>query len=94
VTLLGDACHPMTPYHGTRRRHGDRRRRRAVALAPPEAVERDGCGKTAFRRFEASRKDRTERVQQNLARLTYGSRRKPTPTWVYAYDAWTTLLVA
>jgi 2-polyprenyl-6-methoxyphenol hydroxylase-like FAD-dependent oxidoreductase len=32
VTLLGDACHPMTPYYGAGSRDGDRGRRRSFAL--------------------------------------------------------------
>jgi 6-hydroxynicotinate 3-monooxygenase len=42
----------------------------------------------AFRRFEATRKPRTSRVQ--LASRTKTWLRDPTdPEWVYGYDAWT-----
>src|ERR1700730_14116035 len=61
VTLLGDACHPMTPYmvQGA-----------AMAIEDAAVLSRclEGVGRgevaNAFRRFEASRKDRTARGQQ------------------------------
>jgi 6-hydroxynicotinate 3-monooxygenase len=85
ITLLGDACHPMTPYMA-----------QGAAMAIEDAavlsrclagVERDGVA-AAFRRFEAVRKPRTSRVQ--LSSRTNTWLRDPTnPDWVYGYDAWT-----
>jgi salicylate hydroxylase/6-hydroxynicotinate 3-monooxygenase len=50
-------------------------------------VDRDGIA-AAFRRFEASRKPRTSRVQ--LSSRTNTWLRDPTdPNWVYGYDAMT-----
>src|ERR1700755_174910 len=58
VTLLGDACHPMTPYmaQGAAMAIEDA----AVLSRCLESVDRDGVG-IAFRRFEATRKERTTR---------------------------------
>jgi 6-hydroxynicotinate 3-monooxygenase len=85
VTLLGDACHPMTPYmaQGAAMAIEDA----AVLSRCLNGVDRDGVPQ-AFRRFEASRKPRTSRVQ--LSSRTNTWLRDPTnPDWVYEYDAWT-----
>jgi 6-hydroxynicotinate 3-monooxygenase len=85
VTLLGDACHPMTPYmaQGAAMAIEDA----AILSRCLEGVDRDGVA-SAFRRFEASRKPRTSRVQ--LSSRTNTWLRDPTdPDWVYSYDAWT-----
>jgi salicylate hydroxylase/6-hydroxynicotinate 3-monooxygenase len=84
VTLLGDACHPMTPYMA---------QGAAMAIEDAAVLSRclDGVGRdevvNAFRRFEASRKDRTVRVQQTSRANTWLKERTDTD-WVYAYDAW------
>ncbi len=90
VTLLGDACHPMTPYmaQGAAMAIEDA----AVLSRCLEGVERAGVP-NAFRRFEASRKDRTACVQQTSRTNTW-LRGKTDADWVYAYDAWTAPLVA
>jgi len=90
VTLLGDACHPMTPYmaQGAAMAMEDA----AVLSRCLEGVDRDGVA-SAFRRFEASRKDRTGRVQQTSRTNTW-LRSKTDADWVYAYDAWTAPLAA
>ena len=77
VTLLGDACHPMTPY---------------MAQGCLDGVERGGVA-NAFRRFEAMRKARTERIQQTSRANTWLSGKTDTD-WVYGYDAWTVPLAA
>jgi 6-hydroxynicotinate 3-monooxygenase len=90
VTLLGDACHPMTPYMA-----------QGAAMAMEDAavlsrclggVGRDGVA-DAFRRFEATRKERTTRVQQTSRTNTW-LKDKTDTDWVYAYDAWTAPLAA
>jgi 6-hydroxynicotinate 3-monooxygenase len=85
VTLLGDACHPMTPYMA---------QGAAMAIEDAAVLSRclEGAGRSgvpdAFRRFEATRKPRTSRVQLNSR--TNSWLRDPTdPDWVYGYDAWT-----
>ncbi len=90
VTLLGDASHPMTPYmaQGAAMAIEDA----AVLSRCLDGVEREGVA-NAFRRFEASRKDRTARVQQTSRTNTW-LREKTDTDWVYAYDAWTTPLAA
>jgi salicylate hydroxylase/6-hydroxynicotinate 3-monooxygenase len=91
VTLLGDAaCHPMTPYmaQGAAMAIEDA----AVLSRCLEGVERDGVA-NAFRRFEASRKDRTARIQQTSRTNTW-LKEKTDTDWVYAYDAWTVPLAA
>jgi salicylate hydroxylase/6-hydroxynicotinate 3-monooxygenase len=90
VALLGDACHPMTPYmaQGAAMAIEDA----AVLARCLDGVERDGVA-NAFRRFEASRRERTSRVQQTSRTNTW-LRAKTDTDWVYAYDAWTAPLAA
>ena len=85
VTLLGDACHPMTPYmaQGAAMAIEDA----AVLSRCLEDVEPDGVA-NAFRRFEATRRDRTARVQETSRTNTW-LKEKTDTDWVYAYDAWT-----
>jgi len=84
VTLLGDACHPMTPYmaQGAAMAIEDA----AVLSRCLEGVDRDGV-EAAFRRFEATRKPRTSRVQLSSRTNTWLKTRTD-PDWVYGYDAW------
>jgi 6-hydroxynicotinate 3-monooxygenase len=90
VTLLGDACHPMTPYmaQGAAMAIEDA----AVLSRCLEGVDRDGIAE-AFHRFETTRKPRTSRVQETSRSNTW-LRGKTDTDWVYAYDAWTTPLAA
>ena len=55
-----------------------------------EGVDRDGVP-DAFRRFEATRKPRTSRVQLRSRTNTW-LRDQTDPNWVYEYDAWRTPL--
>jgi salicylate hydroxylase/6-hydroxynicotinate 3-monooxygenase len=90
VTLLGDACHPMTPYMA---------QGAAMAIEDAAVLSRclDGAAREgvadAFRRFEATRRERTTRVQDTSRRNTW-LREKTDTDWVYAYDAWSTPLAA
>jgi len=90
VTLLGDACHPMTPYmaQGAAMAIEDA----AVLSRCLEGCEREGIS-DAFRRFEATRRERTSRVQETSRTNTWLKQRTDAD-WVYAYDAWTTPLAA
>jgi salicylate hydroxylase/6-hydroxynicotinate 3-monooxygenase len=47
----------------------------------------------AFRRFEATRRERTTRVQETSRANTW-LRQKTDTDWVYGYNAWTTPLAA
>jgi 6-hydroxynicotinate 3-monooxygenase len=90
VTLLGDACHPMTPYmaQGAAMAIEDA----AVLSRCLDGVYRDGIA-DAFRRFEATRRERTSRVQATSRANTW-LKQKTDADWVYAYDAWTVPLAA
>ena len=55
-------------------------------------VERDGVA-DAFRRFEATRKERTELIQQT-SRANKWLSGKTNADWVYGYDAWNVPLAA
>ena len=90
VTLLGDACHPMTPYmaQGAAMAIEDA----AVLSRCLDGVEREGVA-DAFRRFEATRKERTTRVQET-SRKNIWLKQKTDADWVYGYDAWNVPLAA
>jgi salicylate hydroxylase/6-hydroxynicotinate 3-monooxygenase len=90
VTLLGDACHPMTPYmaQGAAMAIEDA----AVLSRCLDGVDRDGVT-DAVRRFEATRKERTTRVQETSRANTW-LRGRTNADWVYGYDAWNVPLAA
>jgi 6-hydroxynicotinate 3-monooxygenase len=90
VTLLGDSCHPMTPYmaQGAAMAMEDA----AVLARCLEGVERDGIA-AALQRFEATRKARTSRVQLSSRTNTW-LKEKTDTDWVYSYNAWTAPLAA
>jgi 6-hydroxynicotinate 3-monooxygenase len=85
IVLLGDACHPMTPYmaQGASTSIEDG----AVLSRCLDGVDPDGVA-AAFRRFEATRKPRTSEIQQTSAQNTW-LRGSTNADWVYGYDAWT-----
>lgn len=84
VTLLGDACHPMTPYmaQGATSALEDA----AMLSRCLEGVNADGII-AAFRRYEANRLPRTAQIQQTSSKNTW-MRNATDPTWVYGYDVW------
>jgi len=64
----------------------------AVVLARCLAgVENDDI-EGAFRRYEATRKPRTSRIQAISSANTWMSGGDDDPTWLYGYDSWTTPL--
>ena len=89
VALLGDACHPMTPYMA---------QGAASALEDAAILSRclhdvgRGGAEAALRRYEATRKPRATEIQGN-SRANNWMRNAPDPAWVYGYDAWTTPLI-
>jgi salicylate hydroxylase/6-hydroxynicotinate 3-monooxygenase len=89
VTLLGDACHPMTPYmaQGAASALEDA----AVLSRCLEGVDADGIVH-AFRRYQVNRLPRTAEIQQASAKNTW-MRNATDPTWVYGYDAWSVPLI-
>jgi salicylate hydroxylase/6-hydroxynicotinate 3-monooxygenase len=83
VVLLGDACHPMTPYmaQGAAAALEDA----AVLARCLESVEAGGL-EQAFAVYEATRKPRATQIQSASSTNTW-LKGKPDPGWVYAYDA-------
>ena len=85
VVLIGDACHPMTPYmaQGAATSIEDA----AVLARCLKDVSVDGI-EAAFRRFEAHRKPRTSKIQEISSANTWMSGGNDDPSWLYGYDAW------
>jgi salicylate hydroxylase/6-hydroxynicotinate 3-monooxygenase len=101
VYLLGDACHPMTPYMA-----------QGAATAIEDAAILARCLEdvdgpdwpAALKRYEATRKPRASRIQSlsNLNKRNWmrvdpdapdaGVKEKSDPDWVYGYDASTAAL--
>jgi len=81
VVLLGDACHPMTPYMA-----------QGAANALEDAAVLSRClnetsdPAIAFRRYEATRLARTARIQLTSRQNTWG-KQAVDPSWVYGYNA-------
>ena len=80
VVLLGDACHPMTPYMASGA---------AMALEDAVVLARclDDCEtlEAAFHTYEATRKPRTSAVQAGSSANTW-MRNETNPDWLYGYD--------
>jgi 2-polyprenyl-6-methoxyphenol hydroxylase-like FAD-dependent oxidoreductase len=85
VALLGDACHPMTPYmaQGAASALEDA----AVLMRCLEGVDAEGLSE-AFALYEATRKPRASAIQTNSSTNTW-LRDSTDPGWVYGYDAMT-----
>jgi 6-hydroxynicotinate 3-monooxygenase len=83
VVLLGDACHPMTPYmaQGAASTIED-----GAVLA--RCLDAFGSVEEAFARYAVLRQERTARIQLTSHRNEWLSRRTD-PDWVYGYDALT-----
>ena len=90
VALLGDACHPMTPYmaQGAAMAIEDG----AVLARCLDGVDRDGVA-AALRRYEKNRQERTAKVQLTSRQNIWGKGVTDTD-WVYGYNAWTAELAA
>jgi salicylate hydroxylase/6-hydroxynicotinate 3-monooxygenase len=89
VVLLGDACHPMTPYmaQGAATAIED-----AAVLARCLAAGGGEDIEGAFRRYEAHRKPRTSLIQAISSANTWMKTPESDPDWLYGYDAWSTPL--
>ena len=85
VVLLGDACHPMTPYmaQGAATAIED-----AAILA--RCLDELNCEdiEGAFERYEAHRKPRTSRIQAISSANTWMKGGDGDTSWLYGYDAW------
>jgi len=85
VVLLGDACHPMTPYMA-----------QGAATAIEDAAVLARCLKAAggedveeaFGRYEAHRKPRTSIIQAISSANTWMKEGTSDTAWLYGYDAW------
>jgi 6-hydroxynicotinate 3-monooxygenase len=84
VALLGDACHPMTPYmaQGAAMVIEDG----AILSRCLDGVDRDGI-EAALRRYEATRKERTSKMQFTSRQNVWG-KGVTDVDWVYGYNAW------
>jgi 6-hydroxynicotinate 3-monooxygenase len=84
MVLLGDACHPMKPHMA-----------QGAAMAIEDAAMLARCLKetgsqdyaTAFRLYEASRRDRATQVQTVSNANTFLQTQED-PSWVYGYDVY------
>ena len=85
ITLLGDACHPMTPYmaSGAAMALED-----AVILARALESFEGPSVERAFLTYEATRKPRTSAVQAGSGANTW-MRNATNPDWLYGHDVWT-----
>ena len=85
VVLLGDACHPMTPYmaQGAATAMEDA----AVLTRCLADVEGDDHG-AAFTRYEGHRKPRTARIQAISSANTWMKGGNDDTSWLYGSDAW------
>ena len=85
VALLGDACHPMTPYMA-----------QGAAAAIEDAAILARCFEEtrgedipgALRMYEANRKPRTSRIQAISSANTWMKGGADDTSWLYGYDAW------
>jgi salicylate hydroxylase/6-hydroxynicotinate 3-monooxygenase len=85
VVLLGDACHPMTPYmaQGAATSIED-----AAILARCLAEAGGDDIEGAFRRYEAHRKPRTSLIQAISSANVWMNGGDHDVSWLYGYDAW------
>ena len=83
VVLLGDACHPMTPYMA-----------QGAATAIEDAAILARCLsefqdiKISLEKYENHRKPRTSRIQAISSANTWMKTQESNPDWLYGYDAW------
>lgn len=84
AVLIGDACHPMTPYMA---------QGAATAMEDAAVLSRclEGCGPAdvndAFLRFEGLRKERTAQIQ-HVSHQNIWLHKSGDTDWVFGYDAW------
>jgi 2-polyprenyl-6-methoxyphenol hydroxylase-like FAD-dependent oxidoreductase len=93
VVLLGDSCHPMTPYmaQGAATSIEDAAiLARCLEDAGNDRAERAGGGdvEAALKRYEAHRKPRTSRIQAISSANTWMQKGEQDTSWLYGYDAW------
>jgi salicylate hydroxylase/6-hydroxynicotinate 3-monooxygenase len=84
VALLGDACHPMTPYMA----QGAATAIEDAAVLARCLTEVAGEIEGAFKRYEAHRKPRTSLIQAISSANTWMKEGDSDTSWLYGYDAW------
>src|SRR5262245_12442191 len=84
VVLLGDACHPMTPYMA----QGAATAMEDAAVLARCLADTEGDSRTAFVRYESHRKPRTSRIQAISSANTWMKGGNDDTSWLYGYDAW------
>jgi 2-polyprenyl-6-methoxyphenol hydroxylase-like FAD-dependent oxidoreductase len=85
IVLLGDACHPMTPYMA----QGAATAIEDAAILARCLEEVDGQDiQGAFLLYEAHRKPRTTRIQAISSANTWMKGNDGDTSWLYGYDAW------
>jgi 6-hydroxynicotinate 3-monooxygenase len=89
VVVLGDACHPMTPYMG---QGGSMALEDAAMLVRCLLDAADVHPEVAFQLYEANRADRTRRVQLESKKGDW-QRYQMDHAWVMGYDPFTVPLV-
>jgi len=89
VVLLGDACHPMTPYMA----QGAATAMEDAAVLARCLADAEGDVRTAFTRYEENRKPRTSRIQAISSANTWMKGGNDDTSWLYGYDAWNDALV-
>jgi 2-polyprenyl-6-methoxyphenol hydroxylase-like FAD-dependent oxidoreductase len=85
IVLLGDACHPMTPYMaqgGATAIEDAAVLARCIEQFAGEDIEK------AFRLYEEHRKPRTSRIQAISSANTWMKGGNEDTSWLYGYDAW------
>jgi 2-polyprenyl-6-methoxyphenol hydroxylase-like FAD-dependent oxidoreductase len=89
IALLGDSCHPMTPYmaQGAATSIED-----AAVLARCFTAAEYDVGH-AFAMYEATRKPRTSRIQAISSANTWMQGGSEDTSWLYGYDAFNVPLV-
>lgn len=89
IALLGDSCHPMTPYmaQGAATSIED-----AAVLARCFTATENDVGH-AFAMYEATRKPRTSRIQAISSANTWMQGGSEDTSWLYGYDAFNVPLV-
>jgi 2-polyprenyl-6-methoxyphenol hydroxylase-like FAD-dependent oxidoreductase len=85
VVLLGNACHPMTPYmaQGAATSIEDA----AILARCLQAVDGEDI-EGAFKTYEAHRKPRTSKIQAISSANVWLKGGDEDPNWLYGYDAW------
>jgi salicylate hydroxylase/6-hydroxynicotinate 3-monooxygenase len=85
VVLMGDAAHPMMPHMG---QGAAMALEDAAVLARCITAGRPGNWRSAFRQFEATRKEWTTVMQRISAGNTFIRKGREGVDWVFGFDAW------